>query len=113
VRVDRKGEVVALDEQVVVGRREEDDPALQGQLVVGVDHVQRGHRAEQAAERGRVRVRAAVLRDDHARVEVGRQAAEDDPERVEPAPGGSDRDEVAAALHLTLRYRRSSASSSS
>jgi hypothetical protein len=92
---------VALDEQVVAGRGEQDRPRDERLLVLGLADIERRRRREQVAICGR-RVGTAVLDDDDRRAEVRRQPGEQDAQRVEPAPRRADDDQRPVA-HLVLR----------
>ena len=76
--VGRERERAVLDEQVVVGRRDVDGAAAASSSLSSASRtLQARDRAEQVAERGRMRLGRAVLRDHDGGVELGRQAAED------------------------------------
>ena len=81
-----------VDQQVVVGRRDEHAARDEGVVVPGVADVERGVRVEEPGEQ-LARAGLAVLGDDDGRAEARRQAAQHDLERAQPAPRGPEDDE--------------------
>src|SRR5207247_43722 len=102
--VDREREGAVLDQQVVVRRRDVDAPRLDRLLVGGLDDGHRREAAEQVDEGVLERLRRAVLRDRDRRPEGAREAREQVAQGGEPAPRGSDDDEL-EAFHATYLIR--------
>ena len=84
--VDRQRDRASLDEQVIVGGRDEHRAGLERLLVLGVADGERAARGEQLREPVAVAVRAAMLGDDDRGAEVARAAAEDALDGIQPTP---------------------------
>ena len=91
--VDRQRDGAGLDEQVVVGRRDEHDARPERLLVLGLADGQLAVRGQQLGERA-VGADAAVLGDDDRRREVGGQRLEHALERMQPTPRRADRNDL-------------------
>jgi len=92
--VDGERERVALDEQVVVLRRDIDVPRLDRHLVLDIEHRSGCPQAQQLCERCFLRVGMAVLRNRNREVELGGQVGEHAPDGLQSAPGSADADQV-------------------
>jgi uncharacterized protein YbcI len=96
-RSDRQPCVVVLDLEVMVGGRDEDLPESEVVAVGGLTALQRTGLRQDVSERARAR-RRNTQDDADGRSQVGGQAGDHDPQRVDTPGGGADHHETSATV---------------